>query len=210
MAGQSGPAFSVEMTMETIFETREQWLAAAAFEVSALFTRAGLNIPANIRFACSWPVGSRGSKKILGQCVAPEVSGDGTTEVYVVPTIAEPKMVMGVLVHELVHAAVGVRHGHKAPFKAACDKLGLVGKATEALPGKGLQAELEPVIELLGAYPHAPVNLDGRKKQGTRMLKAVCPETGYTVRLTKKWADVGLPYSPAGVQMVLADDEGEE
>jgi len=198
--------------MDAIFDTREQWLAAAAEEVSGLFTRAGLNIPKNIRFACSWPVGSRGSKKILGQCVAPEASADGATEVYVVPTIAEPHKVLGVLVHELVHAAVGVRHGHKAPFKAACDKLGLVGKATQALPGPALEAELAPVVELLGAYPHAPVNLDGRKKQGTRMLKAVCPETGYTVRLTRKWAEMGLPISPAGCEMQLVDDapDGDE
>jgi hypothetical protein len=147
---------------------------------------------------------------VLGQCVAPEASADGNTEVYVVPTIAEPAKVLGVLVHELVHAAVGVRHGHKAPFKKACAALGLEGKATQALPGEALKRELAPVIELLGAYPHAPVNLDARKKQGTRMLKAVCPVSGYTVRLTRKWAEQGLPISPAGAEMVLeGEDEGE-
>ena len=28
------------------------------------------------------------------------------------------------------------------------------------------------------------------------MLKAECPECGYTIRLTKKWADLGLPTCP--------------
>jgi len=44
------------------------------------------------------------------------------------------------------------------------------------------------------------------------MLKAVCPETGYTVRLTRKWAEMGLPISPAGCEMQLVDDapDGDE
>jgi hypothetical protein len=36
------------------------------------------------------------------------------------------------------------------------------------------------------------------------MLKAVCPACGYTVRLTKKWADLGLPLCHQdGEQFVL-------
>lgn len=198
--------------MDMIFETREQWLAAAAAEIAPAFEAKGFKLPHKIRFACSWPAGARGGKKVLGQCVAPEVSGDGSTEVYVVPTVAEPRQVLGVLVHELVHAAVGVKAGHGPVFKAACERLGLVGKATQALPGEQMERELlAPVAELLGQYPHAPVNLDGRKKQATRYLKAVCPESGYTVRITAKWAAMGMPISPAGYEMVLeSEGEGEE
>lgn len=190
------------------FPTREEWLGVAALEVAPIFEAAGFKLPALLRFSCSWPAGSRGnSKKILGQCIAPDASADGTTEVYVVPTIADKMMALKVLVHELVHAAVGVRFGHGKVFASACKRLGLEGKPAHALPGAELTAQLEAILEKLGDYPHAPVNLDGRKKQSTRMLKAVCPETGYTVRLTKKWADIGLPISPAGVQMVLAGDD---
>jgi hypothetical protein len=32
------------------------------------------------------------------------------------------------------------------------------------------------------------LSLTTRKKQSTRMLKAVCSRCGYTVRLTSKWA----------------------
>jgi hypothetical protein len=48
----------------------------------------------------------------------------------------------------------------------------------------------------LGEYPHAALNV-GRvlTPQSTRMLKASC-HCGYTVRLTKKWADAGLPCCP--------------
>jgi hypothetical protein len=38
---------------------------------------------------------------------------------------------------------------------------------------------------------------DRPKKQSTRMLKAECPECGYTIRLAKKWAEVGLPSCPS-------------
>ena len=189
--------------MATYFNTREEWLGVAAEEIAPYFEAHGFKLPAKLRFACSWPANSRGGKKVLGQCVAPEASQDGHTEIYIVPTVAEPKLALGILVHELVHAAVGVRHKHNRTFAAACAKLGLTGKATEALPGPELAAMLEAKLEVLGAYPHGAVNIDTSKKQATRMLKAVCPETGYSVRLTKKQVAVGMPTSPDGVKSAL-------
>jgi hypothetical protein len=41
------------------------------------------------------------------------------------------------------------------------------------------------------------------------MIKLVCPETGYTVRTTKKWLALGVPTSPAGCEMVMQGDEDE-
>lgn len=191
--------------MTTYFSTREEWLGVAAQEMAPHFEAHGFKLPAKLRYSCSWPYGSRGSKKILGQCVAPDKSQDGSTEIYVVPTVDKPELALGILIHELVHAAVGVRHGHKRPFAAACTKLGLVGKPAQALPGPALQGEIKRVLEAVGDYPHAAVSLDGRAKQSTRMIKAVCPQTGYTVRLSRKWAAVGLPISP----VIIADDGSE-
>ena len=44
------------------------------------------------------------------------------------------------------------------------------------------------------------------------MLKAECPKCGYTIRLTKKWADLGLPSCPIeDATLVLnGGDEGAE
>lgn len=40
--------------------------------------------------------------------------------------------------------------------------------------------------------------IGGKKKQSTRMIKASCPECGYTVRVTRKWLDTaGAPICPA-------------
>jgi hypothetical protein len=49
------------------------------------------------------------------------------------------------------------------------------------------------IIESLGSYPHAKIDYSQQKKQTTRMIKAECPNCGYVIRTSKKWADVGLP-----------------
>ena len=195
--------------METYFTNREEWLGVAVQELAPLFTRNGYTIPDKVKVSCGWGAGSRGtSKKILGQCWAPEASAGGNHEIFIAPSVDKPVLALGVLLHQLVHAVVGVKYGHKAPFKAACDKLGLSGKATQALPGEALNRWLETdLLPKLGAYPHDALNDAARKKQTTRMLKAVCPETGYAVRLSKKHADTGTPVSPAGVDAALKELE---
>jgi hypothetical protein len=196
--------------MDTYFDFREQWLTAGMDAMRARIIAAGYSLPPNLKVACGFPVGSRGGKKILGQCIDPVASAGNVTELFVSPTVDCAVKALGILLHELGHAAVGVQAGHGPAFKAFCAKLGLVGKATEAMPGPETQAWIkEEILPLLGAYPHAAVDPSQRKKQGTRMIKLVCPVTGYTVRTTKKWLEVGLPLSPAGVEMVPVQDDGE-
>ena len=64
-----------------------------------------------------------------------------------------------------------------------------VGNATFA-------AMFADLIAGLGEYPHAALGVADSRTQSTRMLKAFCPECSYTVRLTSKWATVGLPSCP--------------
>lgn len=195
----------------TYFTFREEWLTAGMDLCRVRIEAAGYAFPAQFKINCGFPVGARGGKKILGQCISPKASAAGTTEAFVSPTIDCPEKAIGVGLHELVHAIVGVEAGHGPKFKAACKAIGLEGKATEALPGPELAAWIRSeVLPMLGAYPHAAVDPSQRKKQGTRMIKLVCPETGYTVRTTKKWLEQGLPVSPAGHEMVpVQEDEGE-
>ena len=198
--------------MEQLHDTREGWLSDALNLMAPRLKEKGYTLPEKVKVACGFPVGSRGGKKVLAQCIAPAASADGITEIFVSPTQSDPLDVLGSVLHEAGHACVGVEAGHGAPFKAFCAALGLAGKATEAVPGDNCKAWLrDEVLPLLGAYPHAAVDPNARKKQGTRMIKLVCPETGYTVRTTKKWLAVGVPTSPAGCEMrVVEDDNGEE
>ena len=49
---------------------------------------------------------------------------------------------------------------------------------------------------------------DRPKKQSTRLLKAECPECGYTIRVSKKWADLGLPTCPIDRASLALDESG--
>lgn len=200
------------MKLEQLHDTREGWLSDGLTLISPRIRAAGYSMPETVKVACGFPVGSRGGKKILGQCISPKASAAGHTEMFISPTISDPVTALGVLLHEAGHACVGVEAGHGAPFKAFCAALGLVGKATEAMPGEESARWLrEEILPLLGEYPHASVDPNARKKQGTRMIKLVCPESGYTCRTTKKWLALGVPTSPAGYEMhVVAEEDGEE
>jgi hypothetical protein len=196
--------------MEQLHDTREGWLSHAFVLIEKRFASQGYALPQHVKISCGFPVGSRGGKKILGQAISQMASADGFRETFVSPTISDPLLVLGVTAHEYGHHAVGVEAGHGPKFKAFCRAVGLEGKATQALPGAALNEWLrDEVLPMLGAYPHSAVDPSQRKKQGTRMIKLVCPETGYTVRTTKKWLDLGLPISPAGHEMVVEGEEDE-
>lgn len=196
--------------MEQLHETREGWLSHALVLISKRFSEQGYSLPQGVRISCGFPVGSRGGKKILGQAISQAASAAGLHETFISPVIDDPVIALGVVAHEYGHHSVGIDAGHGPKFKAFCAAVGLTGKATEAMPGPDLQAWLrDDVLPFLGAYPHAAVDPSQRKKQSTRMIKLVCPETGYTVRTTKKWLALGVPTSPAGYEMVVQEDDEE-
>jgi hypothetical protein len=76
---------------------------------------------------------------------------------------------------------------------------------TATVAGQALTAKLKAMLPTLGAYPHAGmIAAVSEAKQGTRLLKVSCPECGYTIRVTAKWIDVGLPQCCCGVDMEVA------
>jgi hypothetical protein len=55
--------------------------------------------------------------------------------------------------------------------------------------GSRFKDEFASILDVLGEYPHSNLDVTAdRKTQSTRMLKAYCPDCGYTVRLSHKWA----------------------
>lgn len=194
--------------------TREEWLAAATEQFRPLIGQFA-TVPANVRVSCGLP--SRGAfgakKRTIGECWSPKNSADKVTEVFVSPTIDDPHEVLGTLAHELVHAAVGVEAGHKAPFARVAKAIGLTGKMTATVVGDELRVKQEAMLGILGAYPHGRLDYSKRKKQGTRMLKVACPSCGYQIRTTQKWIDVGLPTCVCGTPMTrdgAAPEDGGE
>ena len=181
--------------------TREQWLADRVADMKPWFTAAGLDVPSDLRVSCGWPsTGAlRSSKRRVGECWSESASADQHHEIFISPVLSNPLDVLATLVHELIHASVGCKHGHKAPFSRAAKALGLVKPWTATSPGAELAERLNALIETVPAYPHASIAANhSRKKQSTRLLKIECPSCGYLARITQKWADVGMPVCPCG------------
>lgn len=184
-----------------MFNTREEYLTQAVQELRPVFTAVGKPLPAKIRVACGFPLDAKRSKAI-GQCWADKNSADGSVEILISPQLADPFLVMCVLVHELCHATAGAMN-HGVAFQAAAHLMHLepIGGGREAWKSTRGSATFKPtfgdIIQSLGDYPHAALTFSTRKTQGTRMLKAEC-NCGYTIRLTNKWAAQGLPTCVCG------------
>lgn len=184
------------MTKVNKFNTREEWLTFVSNELRPHFARVKAPIPLKVRFALGFTSAGYRSKAI-GECWATTASGDGSAEIFIKPDQDNVIRVAGILAHELVHAAVGVVHGHKSPFRKICNALGFEGKMTEALPGKTMQREImDPILKKAGPLPHKKMSFStAKKKQTTRLLKCECTECGYVVRTTAKWVEAaGAPF----------------
>ena len=184
---------------------REEWLSQMTDLMRPMFTNVGSPMPDHIRVSVGWP-----SKKALaasgrriGECWATEASQDGLNQIFISPYLKEVVEVTAVLLHELVHAAVGLACGHRGAFAKTAKALGLEGKMTATVAGNELVKCLNELIGKLPEYPHAKLEgmTNGKKKDGTRMLKVKCPQCNYTVRTTQTWIDVGMPTCPCGTQM---------
>jgi len=182
--------------MAKIYATREEWLTAATEELRPVFDAQASPIAKSIRVTCGFPLTAKRSGSI-GECWADTASADKVMEIMISPTLADPYRVMDVLVHELCHTVAGAMN-HGVSFRKAADAMHLVPSAGKAgykatTHGDAFKAAFGAIIDSLGEYPHGAMSISTRKVQSTRMLKAVCVSCGYTIRLSAKWAALGLP-----------------
>ena len=185
--------------------SREDWLGRMVDALRPTFAENGHPLPARIRVSCGWPSRSAlsGKAQRIGEAWSHRCSDDGAHETFLSPVLADPVEVGAVLVHELVHHAVGVECGHKGPFRTLALAVGLTGRMTATTAGDDLQRRLHDLAEQLGPYPHAKLTgASGRKKQTTRMLKVSCDACGCIVRMTRQWLDqAGAPTCACGSTM---------
>jgi hypothetical protein len=110
---------------------REQWLTDLMHKLSPLLEAHQKGATACMdtwRVSVGWP-GGRGSKnRAIGQCWPDTASKDGRTEMFISPALDDPMEAAATLLHEMVHAAVGVRFKHGKPFSSMARAVGLVGK----------------------------------------------------------------------------------
>ncbi len=164
-------------------ENREEWLTKAVkkFEVE-LFKTHGYKVP-KVKVSVGLPYG-RGSKKAVAQHWKPAASADGLGSIFMSPTVDDGVVVIGTLIHEMVHAAVGNEAGHGPIFKKCALAVGLEGKMKSTTSTPGLIEKIKKLIKDIGPYPHARLDLGQRptKKQSTRMLKVQCVHCGFVCR----------------------------
>lgn len=195
------------------YATREEWLKAAEAIMATWIEIEGYEYPTNTRVACGFPKQSKGRGVAIGQCWSTEVSGDKHFEIFVSPTHANAVEACGTLLHEMVHATVGIEAGHGKEFVKLARLVGLEGKATHCGPGADTKELIElRVLKSLGAYPAAQMNiLDIKTKKvpngKTYLRKCECEECGYIAYTTAKWiTEVGLPHCPDHGEM---EDKGK-
>ncbi len=178
------------------YKTREEWLQAALPLLQADVFGQAHTLPRKVRISVGFPVGSRGGKfKSIGQCISAEASSDSIPTVFISPEIEHPSRCLDILAHELIHAMGIFNHGKD--FRKIAVDIGLTGKMTATVASDELREKLDIIISMIGDYPHVKLNFEGEiKKQSTRMIKAACDHCGYTVRLSRKWAEIAAPDCP--------------
>lgn len=186
------------------YKYREEWLLAAVDLMRPLFSDKGYTVP-EVKVSCGWPSSRALSakKRVLGEAWCKTAASDKVAQIFITPWLDKPTDDQGILptlIHEIVHATVGNKEGHNKVFGKCARAVGLEGKLTSTTAGKELLALCIEWNGKLGLFPHSKLDALKRptKKQTTRLIKCECKQTGYTVRITRKWLEeVGAPICPA-------------
>lgn len=149
--------------------TREEWLESAVGLLSPMVSDAVGHALPRVRVSTSWP--SRGGlapkKTRLGECwpwKGLRSDTEAVAHVFISPLTDDGPKVSGILLHELVHAALPLRVKHTFPFKRACDVLGFTGPPAANEPGESLMGRLHALLDPLGPYPRS-TSRDARKRR---------------------------------------------
>ena len=185
-------------TRKKVHDTREAWLMGAVAIMAPRFKANDTPLPKKIRVTVGFPSTGSQSKKVIGQHFATSVSADGTHEIIVHTRIDNALHVLGILTHELCHAAAPAGAKHGGAFSSIGKALLLEGKPTEMTNGDDYDKEIgKPITAEIGKFPHAKLELTSAKKQTTRLMKCECAGCGYVARITRKWVnDSGAPLCP--------------
>lgn len=156
-------------------QTREAWLTNATLALKPILREGEIEL-ATVRVSCGWPARRALSRnRSLGECWHGATNKDGKGHIFVSPFCESPIEVLGILLHELTHAALPFKVKHGRQFAAAVHRMGLEGKPTHTTPGQALIERLNrEVIPTLGEYPHQAIDGVAQPKQTTRMRLYEC------------------------------------
>lgn len=200
-------------------QNRETWLEEMTEKfVIPHFTECGYEYlsmsTTPIKFSVSFIEGVRSSgkgTKTIGAHYSHHFSTGGEQHILIHPSLENSSKVVGVLIHELIHAQLPIDAGHGKEFRKLALDVGLCGKMTATQETEELKEKIGSWVKKLGEYPHASFDVSkSRKKQTTRMLKAMCMSDNehcgnghYKVRMSRSLIEnFGAPVCPnCGDQM---------
>ena len=164
---------------------REQWLNNAMSAFALIVNGNSSNqLPMDkIKVSCSL---TTGRKKKPSETINAKNSADGTWNILISPTIADPIEVSKQLAIQLVNIATADTN---TDFLRICNALAF----ENTIPDTQFAITFGELIAELGDYPHAEVSLPETTKQSTRLISASCPKCGMKIWLTQKWIKQGLP-----------------
>lgn len=182
---------------------REQWLQALAIKARPYIAQRvelGGDEESAVRLSCGFPPAS-GRKKAKAALIPPSASDDFTAEIFVSPEVSDASEVARLVLPLLVAVQAQDWKGTKASRIA--NGLGI----TMTQDGQErLGAAWEEVVDFLGSYPHASLNIPAKAKQTTRLIKVACPTDGYIARVSRSTLDnLGSPICPACNQSLRED-----
>ena len=204
------------MTLPIIHANREAWQHACVDELRSFFSSRGHTLPAEIRVACGYPTNAKRSGfKVLGECIPNTNSADGHWEIYISPILSDPSKVTETLIAQLCRTAKGAYAVTNQAYAKVAEDMLIYPDGTLSNPyktvmhGSAFDMAYQDIIDSLGVYPHAKVDVSIHKSQGTRMLLARCPTCQCSIRMTSKWVynahgDVELPTCRCGDTFALA------
>ena len=204
------------MELLPVHANREAWLNAAVDELRPFFSSRGHTLPAEIRVATGYPTNAKRSGfKVLGECIPNTNSADGHYEIWISPILADPLKVAETLIAQLCRTAKGALTVTNLAYARVAEAMHILPAGTASSPykevthGQEFINAYQAIVDSLGIYPHAVVDITVHKTQGTRMLLAKCPTCQCSIRMTAKWVhnahgDVELPTCRCGDMFALA------
>lgn len=192
-------------------DSREKWLIQAVKVMIPLLKQNKATMPKKWAVSVGFPKGGFKNNPAIGECWDPKVSENQAFNMFISPILGDPIKVLATLLHEMIHAAVGLECKHTGEFRRVARAVGLQGKLTATYAEKGslLHGELSRIAKELGHYPHkvmAPRQTP--KKQGWFLLKLVSVnDPGYKFTIAPRLVEeFGMPMDYMGDEMVVAEE----
>jgi len=186
---------------------RELWLIKATNILRTRWASMGVTVPDDVKVTCGFPGGGSPRRRI-GECWPRGRSAANVNEVMISPVLDRPLDVLDVLGHELLHAADDCKSGHGAAFTANSKRVGYSGGKHSKIVTPEAVALVQVMLEKLGAYPHAKVELTAKKRNashGLHKLECGCGNCSYMT--AKKIEEFGFPVCGACEEPMVLNSE---